>query len=346
MNLKDQLQGVFGEFEKSKADPVRIGLLGQPGAGKSSLINSITGKDGLAPVGVGTDHTKEASSYDWNEIQLVDLPGYGTEGFPRDGFLERFEVLKFDALLCVASGKFRDADCEFFRKVREAAKPCLFVRTNLDGLRQKGRTETELQADVKADLERQLAAEDFRLFFVDNISGRGVTELDEAISGLLPPARREKFDRWAKGTSDAFLARKREACNRLVLWYCAGSAANALNPVPGAGVAVDLGIVAKMQVDILACFGFDQAMLRDYMARYEVLATFIAPLLNTLGKEAVTLLLARFAGKEMAKWIPFVGPAIAASAGAGLVWWAGQDAADRCLDIARRVRDAEMAKAA
>ena len=346
MNFKEQLHGIFREFEKSKADPVRIGLLGQPGAGKSSLINSITGIDGLAPVGVSTDHTKEAKSYDWNEIQLVDLPGYGTEGFPREGFLERFEVLKFDALLCVASGKFRDADCEFFRKVREVGKPCLFVRTNLDGLRQKGRTESELQADVKADLIQQLNADDFRLFFVDNISGRGVTELDEAISGLLSPARREKFDRWAKGTSDDFLARKRDACNRLILWYSAGSAANALNPVPGVGVAVDLGLVAKMQMDILACFGFDQAMLRDYMARYEVLTTFIAPLLNTLGREAVALLLARFAGKELAKWIPFVGPVISASTGAGLVWWAGQDVADRCLDIALKVRDAEMARSA
>lgn len=142
------------------------------------------------------------------------------------------------------------------------------------------------------------------------------------------------------------MARNRDACDRLVLWYCAGSAANTLNPVPGAGVAVDLGIVAKMQVDILACFGFDQAMLGDYMARFEVLRTLIAPLPNTLGREAVALLLARFAGKEMVKWSPFVGPAIAASAGAALVWWAGQDAADHCLAIARQVRDAEMAKAA
>lgn len=166
---------------------MRIGLLGQLGAGKSSLINSITGKDGLAPVGVSTDYTVEAGYYDWNEIQLVDLPGYGTEGFPREGFLERFQVLTFDALLCVASGKFRDADCEFFRKVREAGKPCLFVRTNLDGLRQKGRTEEELQADVRVDLARQLADDDFSLFFVDKISGRGISELDKSISRLLPP---------------------------------------------------------------------------------------------------------------------------------------------------------------
>ena len=249
-------------------------------------------------------------------------------------------------MLCIASGKFRDEDCEFFRKVTAERKLCLFVRTTLDGLRQKGRSEAELSADVRDDLARQLGSDDFTLLFVDNISGREITELNEAIIGLLSPARRDQFYRWAKGTSDSFLTRKREACNKLILWYAAGSAANALNPVPGAGVAVDLGLATKMQVDILRSFGFDQAMLRDFMLRYEFLTAFIAPLLNSLGREAVALALARFAGKELMKWVPFIGPAISASGGAGLVWWAGVDVADRCLDIARRVRDAEMAEAA
>ena len=120
-DLKKSLQGIWDEYQKSKDDPVEIGLLGQPGAGKSWLINRIIGRDD-APVGVTTDYTKDRGVYPWNEITLVDLPGYGTKKFPAKAFLERFAILKFDALLCVASQKYRIEDGEFFTKSKSGAK--------------------------------------------------------------------------------------------------------------------------------------------------------------------------------------------------------------------------------
>jgi len=344
-DILKELRRIFAGYEKEQQDPVTIGLLGQPGAGKSSLINSLTGQE-LAGVGVQTDYTTGPKAFQWKGLSLCDLPGYGTVSFPEKGYLERFKVLNFDALLCIASGKFREEDTHFFQEVMRKGKTVIFVRTHLDALKQRGRSREDLKVDVRADLGKQLGTDAFSLFFVDNDSGEGVTELAEAILEVLPAARRAQFRRWAAGKSDTFLQAKRNDCNDLIGWFAAGSAANALNPVPGAGVAVDLGLVVKMQQDILAAFGFTEEILRGYMSKYQFLTTYIGPLLNSLTREGAMLLLGRFVGKEAAKWVPILGPIISAAAGAGLVWYAGQDIADRCHDLARKVRDAEMRSAA
>jgi len=93
---------------------VSIALFGQPGAGKSSLINKIVGKK-LADVGVETDKTVDASSYEVNGLRFVDLPGYGTKNFPKENYFDRFNINQFDLFLCVISGKLHQADTEFFK---------------------------------------------------------------------------------------------------------------------------------------------------------------------------------------------------------------------------------------
>ncbi|WP_084112914.1 GTPase [Belnapia moabensis] len=344
-NIKQELRRIFTSWEHEKADPVRIGLLGQPGAGKSSLINSLIGSE-QATVGVQTDRTRDVEEFHWQGMALVDLPGYGTQRFPDATFFDRFGILNFDALLCVANGKFRDEDSRFFKAVVDAGKSALFVRTNLDSLKQRGKSEQQLREDVHHDLAGKLHSDAFRLFFVDNISGRGINDLASAIAEVVPPARRAQFLRWAAGRSDEFLQGKRDSVDPMIRWFAAGSAANALNPIPGAGVAVDLGIVVKMQDAILTSFGFTKEILQDYMSKYQFLTSFIGPLLNSLGREAVALFVGRFVGKEIARYIPILGPLLSSAAGATLVYLAGQEIADRCLDVARRVRDAEMAAAA
>src|SRR4051812_13544174 len=77
---------------------VRVAFFGQPGSGKSSLINAITGQK-LAQVGVETDVTRTMKRYEWNGLVLCDLPGYGTTRFPAETFMNDFDVLSFDIIL-------------------------------------------------------------------------------------------------------------------------------------------------------------------------------------------------------------------------------------------------------
>lgn len=69
-------------WQKEKEQKVRICLFGQPGAGKSSLINELIGEK-KAKVGTGTDTTKEAQVIESGSVVYVDLPGYDTARFPK-----------------------------------------------------------------------------------------------------------------------------------------------------------------------------------------------------------------------------------------------------------------------
>ena len=177
--------------------------------------------------------------------------------------------------------------------------------------------------------------------FADNDTQDGIPELQDTIVSLLSPARRAKFFRWANGKSDAFLQSKRESCNELIWWYTAGAALNGVNPIPGGDVAVDLGIVAKMFYDILDVFGFTRELLKKYLDKFEFLGSLIMPVLNMLAKGGAAML-AGFVGGAFAKWIPLIGPILAGSSSAAIVFGTGHNFADRCHKLAVSVRDAEL----
>lgn len=60
---------------------IKCGIIGLSGAGKSSLINAIAGQK-IAQTG-STETTMEAQSYINKGIEYVDLPGCGTQKWPK-----------------------------------------------------------------------------------------------------------------------------------------------------------------------------------------------------------------------------------------------------------------------
>lgn len=86
---------------------------GQPGAGKSSLINELIGEK-KAKVGTGTDTTKEAQVIESGSVVYVDLPGYDTARFPKKGYFSHFDPLQYDLFLCIFRASLRRLIQNFF----------------------------------------------------------------------------------------------------------------------------------------------------------------------------------------------------------------------------------------
>jgi hypothetical protein len=68
--LNPDAEAIRRKAEEADHTPVYIALFGQPGAGKSSLINAIVGQQ-LAKVGVENDVTTERTDYEWNGLFLT-----------------------------------------------------------------------------------------------------------------------------------------------------------------------------------------------------------------------------------------------------------------------------------
>src|SRR5688572_23839932 len=105
MNLREETERLRQELERLDEVRVRVALFGQPGAGKSSLINALIGKE-VAEAGERTDTTVSAQKYHHDGVDYTDLPGFGTTRFPAANYWDRFHISDHDLLLCVKDGKF------------------------------------------------------------------------------------------------------------------------------------------------------------------------------------------------------------------------------------------------
>ncbi len=76
-----------------KSNLPEVALIGRSNVGKSSLINALCRKKGLARVSASPGKTREINYYLLNgSFYLVDLPGYGYAG------VSRAEKLKWAAM--------------------------------------------------------------------------------------------------------------------------------------------------------------------------------------------------------------------------------------------------------
>lgn len=299
--------------EEAEKTPVYIALFGQPGAGKSSLINAIVGQQ-LAKVGVENDVTLARTDYEWNGLFLSDLPGYGTAKFPAATYLEKFEIAKFDIFLCVAAGKLKDDDISFFRELVHAGKRCIIVRNKIDGEFEPGVTDAEMRTRIAASIREQVGG-DARVIFTSCRTMQGLDELMTTIMTTLSGVKRDRFLRSAAAYSKEFLDAKRAVC-REYAWYAAGvSAAANMAPVPGLGFAADISTVLTSMVKIRADFNLTAAR----MDRFANLMPSVAPVINMVIRyatsEGAMLVLKRVgtsaAVAGAAKYIPGLGTVVA-----------------------------------
>ncbi len=323
--------------EKAAKTPVYIALFGQPGAGKSSLINAITGQAGLSKVGVENEATDKREDFEWNGLVLSDLPGYGTAKFPAATYRAEFKIDQFDIFLCVTSGKLKEDDIAFFRELRNEGKRCIFVRNKIDAEYQPGISEGSLRAKITENLAQQIG-EKVNIIFTSCKTGEGLEALQSAIEDSLGGVKKDRFARAAAAYSKEFLDKKKKACRDYALYAAGASAAANMIPVPGLGIAVDIGGILLVMKVIRDDFNLTEARLD----RFINLAPGFAPLVNTLvgyaTTDGVVQLLKRFAAgqvvTEVAKYFPGIGTIIAGSISFSITLLILKFYIDDCYEIA------------
>lgn len=138
-------------FIKSYADPElvpkdglpQVALLGRSNAGKSSLINSITGVAGLAKTSAAPGLTKLINVFEIDkQYELVDLPGYGYAKASKNererlldllsGFLSVAERLKLVVVILDSRLGATPIDKEVIEQVERSGLPLLLVANKSD----------------------------------------------------------------------------------------------------------------------------------------------------------------------------------------------------------------------
>lgn len=138
----------------------------------------------------------------------------------------------------------------------------------------------------------------------------------------------------------------REECYSLVTKRAGLSAGAAAIPVPGADIGTDVALLLEMIPAINRRFGLSEEQLNeiDSDVRRFILVTVTSIGSEMIGKlitkEAIVFLLkkagVRVATKSVAKFIPLLGTAVAASVSYGLMRNVGRSHVDDCYNVARR----------
>ena len=175
--------------EKPSGQLPEVLIVGKSNVGKSSLINSLTGRNRLAFTSSKPGHTKLLNYFliD-NRFYLVDAPGYGYAkgGVDLDRlfgemmeqyFLDNKE-LKLVLLLIDSRREFNENDLEILHYVQENDIPYYVVITKTDKVNQS----------EKAKLNKHLAGlsiEPQVIYFTSSLETRSLDKLKSAIEKAL-----------------------------------------------------------------------------------------------------------------------------------------------------------------
>lgn len=340
------------EFEKTI---VRCGIIGVTGSGKSSLLNAIAGER-IAETGV-VEQTNDPHDYRHGGIIFTDLPGCGTQKWPRDTYVERLGLLGYDCFLIVTSNRILDHDISLFKELSSHGKKCFVLRTKFDLDVDNGKYEHKLsEIDVK-----EICINNIRENLKDSCpkkiyltSGRHPTKYDlpellidiaESLKGL----KQQRFTADMATLSRETLQKKSDFLRGRIPYYAGLSAANGFNPIPGLDVAADIGILIQFGMEVLHTYGLSGEQF-EFFKRYirpEKIPILLAKIAQFsakyVAKEGIIQLLKGFAGrtvvKSASKWIPFAGPLIAAGLGWQSTFMMAEDLVQEGENLAREILD-------
>lgn len=168
-----------------------IAFVGRSNVGKSSLLNALLNRKGLAKTSTTPGKTQMINFFDVNRrFYFVDLPGYGYAKVPKGvksewsrvmtAYLRHREPLKLVVQLLDARHTPSDKDHEMLELLRRARVPVLLAATKIDKLSRNERTRN-LKA-IRADLDLD---DDAVIIPFSAVTAEGVKPLWEIIAPCL-----------------------------------------------------------------------------------------------------------------------------------------------------------------
>lgn len=297
--LDEQFEAQFTELKNEIKNP-NILILGQTGAGKSSLINTIFGKN-IASVSGTKPQTRGFQIYSDPEIpiNIIDSEGYelgNTSTFKSmiDEFLnQNFDSLKDQIHLAwycisVSSARVLPYDIENLSFLAEKNIPVCVVLTQCDNDTPEGSTAKSLQKIVTDRFGERIPC--FQVSNDEEINKE--LNIDDLIEWSQNSLSEENLRLGFVVAQKKNLAIKQDNAESRIKFYGASAATIGATPIPVSDAVLLTALQVKMCADIFAIYGLDN--------------TISSTVKNVISGQVVSLLGKTLAG-NLIKFIPGIG---------------------------------------
>lgn len=187
------------EFIKSTLEPIQypqdgrpeIAFVGRSNVGKSSLLNKLLGRKGLAKTSGTPGKTQTLNFFEINRaFYFVDLPGYGYAKVPKTlkeqwnrvmfAYLQEREPLRLVVSLMDSRHKPSDNDLQMLELLEAAEVPTVIVATKVDKLKKLERERNLATMHEHLELD-----EESMILPFSSETGEGVRPLWEVIGDII-----------------------------------------------------------------------------------------------------------------------------------------------------------------
>ena len=185
------VKGVVAMDGLPAPDRIEICFAGRSNVGKSSLINALTGRKGLARASNTPGRTQEINYFTAGDIYVVDLPGYGFANAPvavvekwqrlLRQYLQGRQTLRRVFVLIDARHGAKAVDEEIMSLLDSAAVTFQEVLTKTDKI--KGKALDDALAKTRVALAKHPAAFP-ELILTSSEKGDGIPTLRAVIAGI------------------------------------------------------------------------------------------------------------------------------------------------------------------
>ena len=339
---------------------MNIAVIGASGVGKSSFINAIrclTGDDkGAAKIGA-IETTMEICDYphpDNSMLLFWDLPGVGTDRYPRETYLTDIMVDRYDFFLLMIATRFTENDTWLRNELRKQNKKYFFMRAKIgvDVLNDrvshpKTHNEQDLIKKIRQDMAEHFSPEereDVPIFLIDSHQPKkfDFEKLKEQLIEHVSKQKRSALILSLHATSEETIRLKVDELRSRIFWSAALSAAGAAIPIPGLSIVADITIITREAMLYFKQLGLDSDSLKQYARHYSadykkmrliIFSAYGAGAVSTItfdGMQSIvmvilhgssTTLTASAAGSKLAQmFLPVVGSLVSAPLSFGVTY--------------------------
>jgi len=179
-----RLERILGEDNKGA-----IAFLGQPGSGKSALLNEVTNEkcEPRPQVGQCTDTTDWSISNvtffcNYFNMKFIDTPGYDTLKHPVESYIQYFPFNKMQKVIFMVKGKLHQSDEQIYNKLvdfygDQAYQKILIVRSFSDDISEK--ESDEILSDLNSKLRYEV--HNIKVVLVSSRYGQGIKEVQDFV---------------------------------------------------------------------------------------------------------------------------------------------------------------------